>query len=222
MAEALLRLVEWARAAGPAGAVLYALAYVLATVLFLPGSVLTLGAGFAWGLVGGMAVVVPASVCGAMFAFLLGRTVLREPIARRVERTPRFAAVDRAIGEQGFRLVLLLRLSPVFPFNLLNYALGLTRVRFTDYFLASVAGMFPGTLLYVYLGSLVTSAAELVSGRRPSAGLAGQVLFGVGLLATAAATLLIARAARRALEATLALSGSSPDGGRRPPRAPAG
>jgi len=220
LAEALLRLAEWARGAGPAGALLYALAYVVATVLFLPGSALTLGAGFAWGLAGGMAVVVPASVAGAVLAFLLGRTVLREPIARRVASDARFAAVDRAIGEEGFRLVLLLRLSPVVPFNLLNYALGLTRVRLRDYLLASVVGMFPGTLLYVYLGSLVTSAAELAAGRRPPAGLAGEVLFVVGLLATAAATLLVARAARRALEATLAVSGSPPVAGRRPPRGP--
>jgi uncharacterized membrane protein YdjX (TVP38/TMEM64 family) len=203
LAHWLLGLVEWARAAGPAGAAVYGLAYVLATVLFLPGSVLTLGAGFAYGLLGGMAVVVPASITGALLAFLLGRTVLRERIARRMEGNARFLAIDQAIGEQGFRVVLLLRLSPVFPFNLLNYALGLTRVRLRDYLLASVLGMFPGTLLYVYLGSLVTSATELLSGRRPSAGLAGEVLFGVGLLATVAVTVLVTRAARRALDATL-------------------
>jgi uncharacterized membrane protein YdjX (TVP38/TMEM64 family) len=202
LARVVLGLLEWAHAAGPAGPVLYGLAYVIATVLFLPGSVLTLGAGFAYGLVGGMAVVVPASVTGALLAFLLGRTVLRDRIARRLEGNARFHAVDQAIGEEGFRVVLLLRLSPVLPFNLLNYALGLTRVRLRDYLLASLIGMFPGTLLYVYLGSLVTSAAELVSGR-PSAGLAGKVLFLVGLVATGVATVLITRAARRALEKTL-------------------
>lgn len=75
---------------------------------------------------------------------------------------PKLAAIDAAIAEHGFKIVLLLRLSPVFPFNLLNYALGLTRVQVRDYVLASFIGMLPGTALYVYLGSLVTRASELI------------------------------------------------------------
>jgi uncharacterized membrane protein YdjX (TVP38/TMEM64 family) len=202
-AQALLAALAFAKGAGLAGALLYGLAYVLGTLLFFPGSLLTLGAGFLYGLAAGMAVVVPASVLGALLAFLLGRTVLRGPTERLLQRHPRFQAVDAAVGEEAFRVVLLLRLSPLFPFNLLNYGLGVTRVPVGTYLLASVVGMFPGTLLYVYLGTFLTSAAELLSGQRPNAGWAGKLLFAVGLVATLAAVLLVSRAARRTLEATL-------------------
>jgi uncharacterized membrane protein YdjX (TVP38/TMEM64 family) len=111
--------------------------------------------------------------------------------------------VDAAVAGQGFKVVLLLRLSPLFPFNLLNYALGLTRVRPRDYMLASLLGMLPGTVLYVYLGSLVTSVAQLTRGQRPEAGLSGQLLFWGGLAATVLVTVYVTRLARRALDATL-------------------
>lgn len=215
LAHVLVGLLDWARGAGLGGAVVFGLLYVLATLLFLPGSVLTLGAGFLYGLALGLAVVVPSSVLGALLAFLLGRTVLRKPVARLLKRHPRFQAVDQAVGEQAFRVVLLLRLSPVVPFNLLNYGLGVTRVRLGTYLLASVLGMLPGTVLYVYLGTLLTSATELLSGHRPSSGWAGKVFFFGGLVATAVAVVLISRAARRALDKTLAHASPS----RKAPRA---
>jgi len=199
----LLALVETMREAGGTGALLYVVAYVVACVLLLPGSVLTLAAGFAYGPLLGTLLVMVASMLGACTAFVLGRTVLRGRIERRLADQPRFAAVDRAVAAQGFKVVLLLRLSPLFPFNVLNYALGLTRVRLRTYALASLIGMFPGTLLYVYLGSLVTSAAQLASGQRPQGGPYGQLLFWGGLAATVLATVLITRTARRALAQTL-------------------
>ena len=199
----LLALIERIQGMGPLGAVLFVVAYVAATVLLLPGSLLTLGAGFAYGPVYGTLLVMAASNLGANAAFLLGRTVMRERISRRIAGDARFNAVDAAVGAQGFRLVLLLRLSPLFPFNLLNYALGLTRVRQRDYALASVLGMFPATLLYVYLGSLITSVAQLTSGQRPDSGPWGRVLFWGGLAATVAVTVLITRIARRALDSAL-------------------
>ncbi len=200
----LLALVQTMREAGAAGALLYVGAYVAACVLLLPGSLLTLAAGFAYGPVQGTLLVMGASMLGACTAFVLGRTVLRGRIERRLASQPRFAAVDRAVAAQGFKVVLLLRLSPLFPFNVLNYALGLTRVSLRTYALASLIGMFPGTLLYVYLGSLVTSAAQLASGQRPQgAGPYGQLLFWGGLAATLLATVLITRTARRALAQTL-------------------
>ena len=201
--EWLLKLVERIRDMGGVGAAVFVAAYVAATVLLLPGSILTLGAGFAYGPVYGTLLVMVASNLGATMAFLLGRTVLRDRVARRIASDARFSAVDAAVGAQGFRVVLLLRLSPLFPFNLLNYALGLTRVRLRDYVLASVPGMFPGTLLYVYLGSLVTSVSQLTSGQRPDSGPWGRVLFWGGLVATVAVTILITRTARRALQQTL-------------------
>ncbi len=199
----LLALVERIRDTGLAGSVLYVVLYVVATVLVVPASVLTLGAGFAYGPVYGTLLVVVASNLGALAAFLLGRTALREQVSRRLAGQPRFSAVDAAVAEQGFKVVLLLRLSPLFPFNLLNYALGLTRVRPRDYVLASFLGMLPGTVLYVYLGSLVTNLAQLSRGERPDAGLSGQLLFWGGLAATVLVTVYVTRLARRALDATL-------------------
>jgi uncharacterized membrane protein YdjX (TVP38/TMEM64 family) len=199
----LLALIEWIRGAGLVGAALYVGAYVAATVVLAPASVLTLGAGFAYGPVYGTLLVTLAANLGALAAFLLGRTALRERVSQRVAGNPRFAAVDAAVGARGFRVVLLLRLSPVIPFNLLNYTLGLTRVRTRDYALATLLGMVPGTLLYVYLGSLVTSAAQLTSGQRPDPGPYGRILFWGGLAATVLATVVITRVARRALDEAL-------------------
>ncbi|HJZ87253.1 MAG TPA: TVP38/TMEM64 family protein [Polyangia bacterium] len=204
----LLALTSWIHGAGVMGALVYGLAYVVATVLALPGTILTLGAGFAYGPFYGTLLVSPASVVGATLAFVLGRSLARGWIERRLSRYPRFAAVDRAVGVDGFKIVLLLRLSPVFPFNFLNYALGLTRVTLRDYVVASAIGMLPGTVMYVYLGSLVTNAAELASGRRPQAGPWGQVLFWGGLLATVLVTVLLTRLTRQALDRALAQEGS--------------
>lgn len=198
-----LRLVEWIRGAGALGVGVYAFVYITATLLVLPGSILTLGAGFAYGPLLGTLLVSPVSVVAATLAFLLGRGVLREWIARRMDAYPRFKAIDEAVANNGFKIVLLLRLSPIFPFNLLNYALGLTRVSLRDYVVASVPGMLPGTFLYVYLGSLVTSATELVSGQRPAAGVWGQVLYWGGLAATLLVTILITKTARKALDNAL-------------------
>jgi uncharacterized membrane protein YdjX (TVP38/TMEM64 family) len=150
----------------------------------------------------GTLLVSPVSVTAATIAFLLGRTVARGWIAERVQRDPRFAAVDAAIEREGLKIVLLLRLSPVIPFNVLNYALGLTRVRLRDYVLGSFVGMLPGTFLYVYLGSLVTTAASLGSGGA-SAGTAQHAIYWGGLAATVLVTLFVTRLARRALGAAL-------------------
>ncbi len=205
--QLLLDLVSWIRGAGWLGIVAYALAYVAATVLFVPGSVLTLGAGFAYGVGVGTAVVWIAANLGATLAFLLGRTLARGFVATRVEGSPRFAAIDRAVGREGLKIVLLTRLSPVFPFNLLNYAFGLTRVSTRDYVLGSLVGMLPGTAMYVYLGSLITSLSELAAGRA-SGGATQQMLYFGGLAATVAVTLYVTRVARRALaEATAEANG---------------
>ena len=204
LSHAVLGFLGWFQSAGLLGALLLGVAYVLGTLLFFPGSILSMAAGFLYGLVGGLAVVVPGSVLGALLAFLLGRTVLRAPTERLLRRHPRFAAVDEALAKDAFRVVLLLRLSPLFPFNLLNYGLGVTRVGLGPYLLASLLGMFPGTVLYVYLGSLLTSATQLLSEKRPDAGWAGKALFAAGLVATALVVVLVSRAARRALEARLA------------------
>ena len=192
------QFVDWMRGAGLVGAAAFGAVYVLAAVLLLPASLLTLGAGLAYGPLWGTALVSPVSVVAATLAFVLGRTVARGWIARRTAADPRFRAVDAAIGRHGLKIVLLLRLSPVFPFNVLNYALGLTGVRLRDYVLGSFVGMLPGTFLYVYLGSLLGDVAGLYAHASP-AGTARHVLSIVGLVATVVVTVYITRIARRAL-----------------------
>ncbi|WP_428265853.1 TVP38/TMEM64 family protein [Haliangium sp.] len=200
-----LALVESVRGAGALGVVIYGLVYVVATVLWIPGSVLTIAAGFVYGLIGGTLVVIPSSVAGATLAFVIARFLARDWVRARLMRHPRLAAVDAAIGERGFSIVMLLRLSPLFPFVALNYALGLTKVRLRDYVLASVVGMIPGTFLFVYIGTLVTDAAALAAGERPDAGLAQRLLFWGGLVASAAVTVWISRLAQRKLAGRLVL-----------------
>jgi pyruvate/2-oxoglutarate dehydrogenase complex dihydrolipoamide dehydrogenase (E3) component/uncharacterized membrane protein YdjX (TVP38/TMEM64 family) len=197
--EWLLAFVGWIRGAGLAGMAVFVLAYIVACILLLPGLILTLGAGFAYGVAVGVPLVWVSANLGAAVAFLLGRTLARDRIAARVAGNPRFAAIDRAVGREGLKIVLLTRLSPAFPFNLLNYAYGLTQVTFRDYLVGSLVGMIPGTAMYVYLGSLITSVTELASGA-PSGGTAKQALTWLGFAATAAVTVVITRIARRALD----------------------
>ncbi|MHB1033429.1 MAG: TVP38/TMEM64 family protein [Pirellulales bacterium] len=178
--------------------------YVIACLLFIPGSLVTLGVGFLFGVVWGTAIVSLGSTLGATAAFLAGRTLARGWIERKVATGLQFQAVDRAVGRNGFKIVFLVRLSPLFPFNLTNYAFGLTKIRLRDYVLASWIGMLPGTVMYVYLGSAVKSLADLAAGR--TEGGAGQkIFFGVGLIVTVVATILVTRIARRALREAVAI-----------------
>ncbi len=198
-----LALVDWIGGAGALGVALFGITYVAAAVLLLPGWILTAGAGLAYGPAWGLLLASPVSVLAATAAFGVGRSVARRWVSRKVSVDPRFAAIDEAVGRSGFRIVFLLRLSPIFPFNLLNYALGLTRVRLRDYILASLLGMLPGTFLYVYLGSLVTSASEIAAGRRGPGGELRLALYLVGVAATLAVTVVVTRIARRALARAL-------------------
>jgi uncharacterized membrane protein YdjX (TVP38/TMEM64 family) len=192
------RFAEWIDGLGPWGPAAFVLGYAAAVVGFVPGSLLTLAAGAIFGLAEGTALVFVAAVLGSTAAFLLSRTVARAAIARRVEGDPRFAAIDRAIEREGRRIVFLLRLSPVFPFTLLNYALGLTRVRLGDYLLAS-AGMLPGTLLYVYSGKVAGDLATLAGGAAVPRGAGYWAVVALGFAATLIVTILVTRVARRAL-----------------------
>lgn len=189
---------EQVRGAGPWGPLAFVLGYALAAVAFVPGSLLTLAAGAIFGLVTGVVVVLLGATLGASTAFLVARYAARRPIERALAGNERFAAIDRAIGREGRRIVFLLRLSPVFPFNLLNYGLGLTQVRFVDYLVASV-GMLPGSLLYVYYGKVAGDVAALAGGVASEKGAAHYVVLALGLLATLAVTLLVTRIAKRAL-----------------------
>jgi len=198
----VLGFAGWVKGLGAWGPAVFITGYVLATVAFVPGVLLTLAAGVIFGLVRGVLYVFVAAVLGSSAAFLIGRYLARTAVERRIAGNPRFAAIDRAVGAEGWKIVFLLRLSPVFPFNLLNYALGLTRVRFADYLTASV-GMLPGTVLYVYSGKLLGDVTALAGGAAVEKGAGYYAVVILGLLATVAVTVVVTRTARRALgEAT--------------------
>ena len=195
--ESIGELVEWLRRAGASGVFVYALAYAAAAICLLPGSILMMGAGVAYGPIWGTLIASPVSALAATAAFLVGRTVARRRVAAWAARDPRFAAIDAAVGTQGLKLVILVRLSPLIPFNVLNYALGLTRVRTRDYALGSLIGMLPVTFLYVYAGAL---AGDLALASRGGAGQPARMLVSaLGLAATLAVTIYLTRLAKRAL-----------------------
>ena len=194
----LPQFASWVEGLGWLGPVVFILGYAVATVAFIPGSLLTLAAGAIFGLVQGTLYTFVGATLGASAAFLIARYGARGWIERRIAGNARFAAIDKAVGREGFKIVALLRLSPIFPFNLLNYSLGLTRVRFVDYLLASVA-MLPGTLLYVYYGKAAGSLAAVAGGVKTERGPEYWLTLGLGLAATIAVTTVITRLAGRAL-----------------------
>lgn len=196
--EMLAAMLEAVRGSGAWGPLALIVIYVVATVLFVPGSIITVGAGFLFGLPLGVPLVSLASVLGASAAFGIGRAGARGWIERKVAASRRVRALDEAIGRHGFKIVILLRLSPVFPYALTNYVFAVTRIRFRDFLLASWIGMLPGTVLYVWLGSTLASLAEVINGT-DRGNVAQMVLLAVGLLATFAATAFITRLARAAL-----------------------
>jgi uncharacterized membrane protein YdjX (TVP38/TMEM64 family) len=220
LAAMVERLAESARQTGAAGVAIFFVAYVIATMAAVPGSLLTLAVGFAYGPVWGLALASPASVTGATCAFLLGRTWLRGWAERIVSTSPKVRAVDAALEREACKLVLLLRLSPVFPFNALNYVLSLSRISLRTYVLASFLGMLPRTAFAVYLGSLVPAAAAL-STAGTAGGVVSLVIYGAGLMATVAVVVVTTRAARRALASELEGQRPSPVEERLPGPGPA-
>lgn len=192
--ELLNPVLGWISRLGAWGPALFIGIYVIAAVLFVPGSILTLGAGALFGLAIGSICVSVGATLGAIAAFLVGRYFLRGAIAQKIEGNEKFAAIDSAVAKEGWKIVFLTRLSPIFPFTLLNYAFGLTRVRLGHYVLASWIGMMPGTIMYVYLGSLAHVSAA------PRHRTTGEwILYGVGLVATVVVTVFVTQLARRAL-----------------------
>lgn len=188
------------RSLGVLGPIAYIALYNLATVLFVPGSLLSFKGGCLFGLIWGYVYVLLAATLGAIAAFLMGRYFSRDWVYRKIEGNLRFKAVDEAVTRKGWKIVFLTRLSPLFPFNLLNYAFGVTQVSLKDYILGSI-GMVPGTVMYVYLGSLAGELATMPSTPTdsPEAQIARWTMRVVGLVATIALTLYTARIARKAL-----------------------
>ncbi len=200
----LVNALAWIDGLGAIAPLAFILFYIVITVAFVPASVVTLGAGVVFGVVKGSALVFIGAMLGATAAFLVGRYGLRGWVARKIANNLRFEAIDDAIAQYGRKIIFLLRLSPVFPFNLLNYALGLSQISLKDYVIGSV-GMLPGTIMYVYLGSLVGNLATLgADSSQPSEAATVQWMIRiVGLIATVAVTLYVTRIARKALNKAL-------------------
>jgi len=183
----------WAAEAGPLGWIAFILVYAIAVFALVPGSILTLAAGVAYGLWGIPLVVAGASL-GAMASFIAGRVFFRRSVQRLIENRPRLKAVDAAIAEEGWRVAILLRLSPAVPFSLQNWALGGTGLSLPAFVIATVLGIIPGTALYVWIGSLGAAASGAAGPWRTA-------LLAAGLIASFAIVWLTTRAAARRLAA---------------------
>lgn len=195
----LRNALQWIDGLGTVGALAFILLYIIATVAFLPGSILTLGAGVVFGVVMGSLYVFIGATIGATAAFLVGRYVARGWVAKKIAGNQNFRAIDEAVGREGLKIVLLTRLSPLFPFNLLNYAYGVTGVSLKDYFLGSI-GMIPGTIMYVYIGSLAGNIATIGTESQPGDPIVQWAIRIIGFIATVAVTIYVTKVARKALE----------------------
>ena len=197
----------WVKMLGAMGAIAFIIIYNLATILFIPASILTLGGGAIYGVVWGSIYVFVAATLGAIFAFLIGRYFARGWVYEKICSNKTFRAIDAAVAIDGFKIVLLTRLSPIFPFNMLNYVFGVTCVDLKDYILGSI-GMIPATIMYVYLGSLIGDVAllgmqttSIVS--NPQTQIAQWTIKIVGLVATLAVTIQVSRLANKILASKL-------------------
>jgi uncharacterized membrane protein YdjX (TVP38/TMEM64 family) len=197
----LQTLVAWVNSLGVWGAIAYIIIYNLATLLFIPGALLTLKGGCLFGLVWGSVYVLIAAIVGATLAFLIGRYLSRDWVCQQLEKYPKFKAIDQAVAQEGWKIVLLTRLSPLFPFNLLNYAFGVTQISLKDYILGSF-GILPGTVMYVYIGSLATDLAMLDTTHQPvtpETQMLKLIMQSVGLIATIGVTIYVTKIAQKAL-----------------------
>ena len=187
--------VDRARGMGVWGPALLTLLYVPAALLLVPGSWLTVLGGFVFGWWRAAAAVSVGATLGACVSFLVGRYLTRDWVERKLAQHPRFRALDRAVAEQGFRILFLCRLSPLLPYGLLNYAFGLTRISLGRFALASWLGMLPGTIVYAYFGA----AAEQFVQAEPASSTAGRVLLVTGVAASVTLLVVLTRIATRAL-----------------------
>jgi uncharacterized membrane protein YdjX (TVP38/TMEM64 family) len=190
---------DWVRDKGLMGGIVAGIVYALATVLMIPGAVATLAIGAIYGPWIGLLIVSPASVLGATMAFILGRGVFRPIIEKKMQGSNKFEALQAAIARNGLKILTLVRLSPIFPFTVINYAFGLTRISLRKYIVGSFIGMLPGTLLYVYLGSAVGDVGQLMNDGVQDSGRAASMMFYGGLAATIVVTIIITKVSKQAL-----------------------
>jgi len=195
----LPRFTQWVASLGAWGPLAFIAGYSIAPVIFAPAFLLTIAAGAIFGFVKGVIYVMIGATIGATFAFLTGRYLARQFVEGLLTRDPRLLLIDRAVERNGFRLVALLRMSPAVPFVLLNYVLGLSRVRLVDYVAASI-GMLPVVAMYVYTGKVAGDLATLASGAAQPKGTMYYAMIGLGFLATVAVTIFVTRIAKQAIE----------------------
>jgi uncharacterized membrane protein YdjX (TVP38/TMEM64 family) len=205
MADYLLNTLQWIDSLGAWAAIAFMLLYIVATVAFLPGSILTLGAGVVFGVILGSIYVFMGATLGATTAFLVGRYLARGWVAKKIAGNQSFKSIDEAVGKEGLKIVILTRLSPVFPFNLLNYAYGITNVSLKDYVIGSL-GMIPGTITYVYIGSLAGSLATLGTATNQANPTLQWAIRIIGLIATVVVTIYVTKIARKALNEAILTS----------------
>ncbi len=196
----LLTVLQWLQSLGPVGAVVLIILYVAACLLFLPVWMITVSAGFLYGLGWGTTIMFAGALAGAAAAFMTGRTLARAWIAQKIRGNTTFTKIDHAIERQGFRLVFFMRLSPVFPFSLMNYALGITKVPFWPYIWGTALGMLPGSVMYVYFGTAARSLTAIAAGQASRHGAGREMIFWMGLTATMVAVFVITRIAQKSLK----------------------
>ncbi|PXF45066.1 hypothetical protein BWQ96_05168 [Gracilariopsis chorda] len=194
--DAFVHIAQWFERLGPQAAYLYGLLYFVLELVAVPAIPLTLGSGYLFGMLRGTITVSVASTLAATASFLIARYGLRDNITRLAERYPRFRLLDRAIGREGFKFVLLLRLSPLLPFAISNYLYGLTSVNILEYVLGSWLGMLPGTLAYVSAGATVNNLTDLSSNRSNIS----PVLLLIGVVAAIAVLASVGKIASEAIE----------------------
>ena len=199
LAPRLLNLVAHIQGVGPAAPVAFIFIYACAVVALIPASLLTIAGGAVFGLFRGVIYSLIGATLGSTGAFLIGRYAARRLVARRLAAMPRFVAIERAVSARGRRIVLLLRLSPIVPFNFLNYALGLTTISVWDFIFASL-GTVPGAFVYSYAGKVTGEALALAGKAEVPKNASYYAVLLAGLVATIAATTVVTRTARRALQ----------------------
>jgi uncharacterized membrane protein YdjX (TVP38/TMEM64 family) len=184
---------------GPAGMILFTLMYVACALTLAPSLLLTIAAGAIYGVWRGSALVFLAATLGACAVYAVAQRLATTRLLMPLMKNRRVELVRRAVFGRDARVQFLLRLSPIVPYVLLNYALGLSRVPFRDFFV-SCLGMIPAIVMYTYYGKVVGDVAKLAAGVAPPHGPEYYVMLGIGVVATLVASMLITRAARRAIE----------------------
>ena len=199
VADWLVGLESWARQYPLAGAVVYVLLTILATVALLPGWVSMMLAGLIFGLTMGLAYAMLGITAGAAAAFLVGRTLARKWVERRISGNVHLLALDDALDEQAFTIVALTRIALIFPFNLLNYAYGVTRVNIGVYSAGTAVGMLPIVGIYVYLGTLAGDMSQILS-EGAKIGTDAWWVLAIAMVAIVTVVLTVRRALGRALQ----------------------